>query len=315
MAFDVSAITGFTKEEVAPILYEMVLGAKTASMVDGAGNLIPGVKDATKLPQILANPTIQADGCDLSATGDVVLSQMTLDVAKMAIMEVLCEKDLETTVFRLKLKNGSNYDSLVLRNEIVEELKRRLALKMENLIWQGDTSLTSDANLKWFDGYKKLFKADANVNVATPSPKVALATAGNARAGLVALFKEIPLEIINDPNTVVFTGMDVVRSYQTDLTAANLFNPALFGDIKEIGVMPLENTHIKVHGVAGLNGTKFAVAVNLKNLFIGTDLANEEENISIDQDPIKKSKFYLQAAWKLGVSYAYGSEVAIYEWS
>lgn len=315
MAYDVSAITGFVKEETAPILYQMILGAKTASMIDGAGNLIPGVKDTTKLPKLLNDPTIQADSCDLTATGDNVLTQMTLDVAKMAIMEKLCEKDLETTVFRLKLKNGSNYDSLLLRTEIVAELQRRLALKMEKLIWQGDVTLTGDANLKWFDGFKKLWLADSDVVVATPSPKISLATAGNARAGLIALFKQIPLEIINDYETVVFTGMDVVRNYQTDLTAANLFNPALFGDIKEIGTIPLENTMIKVVGVAGLNSQKVAFAVNLKNMYLGTDLANEEETMDITQDPIKKSLFYIQTAWKLGVSYGYGSEVAVYQWS
>jgi hypothetical protein len=315
MAHNVTAIDNYIKEEVAPIIYDMILKPKTVSMIDGVGNVIPGVKGETKLPMILADPTIQADGCELTATGDDVLTQMTLDVAKMAIMEKVCEKDLETTVFRLKLKNGSNYDSVLLRNEITEELKRRLALKLENLVWQGDTTLTGDANLKWFDGYKKLFKADVNVVTATPSPKVALATAGNARAGLISLYKNIPLEIINDPDTVIFTGLDVVRNYQTDLAAANLYNPALYGTASEIGTLPLENSHLKVVGVAGLNAQKFAVAVNLRNLFVGTDLANEEENIEFTPDPIKKSLFYIQAAWKLGVSYAYGDKVAIYEWS
>jgi hypothetical protein len=315
MSYNVAAITGFVKEETAPILYQMILGAKTASMIDGAGNLIPGIKDATKLPKLLNDPTIQADSCDLTPTGDNVLTQMTLDVAKMAIMEKLCEKDLETTVFRLKLKNGSNYDTVLLRNEIVAELQRRLALKMENLIWQGDTALTGDANLKWFNGFKKLWLADVNVVVATPSPKIALATAGNARAGLIALYKQIPLAVINDADTVVFTGMDVVRSYQTDLAAANLYNPTLFGEASEIGNLPLENTHIKVVGVAGLNSQKVAFAVNLKNMYIGTDLANEEETLDVTQDPIKKSLFYIQTAWKLGVSYGFGDEVAVYQWS
>lgn len=315
MSYNVAAITGFVKEETAPILYQMILGAKTASLVDGAGNLIPGVKDTTKLPKLLNDPTIQADSCDLTATGDNVLTQMTLDVAKMAIMEKLCEKDLETTVFRLKLKNGSNYDTVLLRNEIVAELQRRLALKMENLIWQGDTTLTSDSNLKWFNGFKKLWLADSDVVVATPSPKVALSTVGNARAGLIALYKNIPLAVINDTDTVVFTGMDVVRNYQTDLAAANLYNPTMFGEASEIGTLPLENSHIKVIGVAGLNSQKVAFAVNLKNMYIGTDLANEEETLDVTQDPIKKSLFYIQTAWKLGVSYGYGAEVAVYQWS
>lgn len=313
MAYNVASITGYTKEEVAPVLYDMILGAKTAELIDKAGNLLVGIKDETKLPMIAADPTIQADSCDLTATGDVVLTQMTIDVAKMAVMQTLCEKDLETTVFRLKLKNGSNYDSITLRDEIVGELTRQLKLKMEKLIWQGDTSLTGDANLKWFNGFIKLWKADGNVSNVTPSPKIPLATAGNARIGVQTLYKNIPLEIINEPDTWIMGGLDVVRNYQTDLAAANLYH--ISGNANEIGTLPVENSHINLIGIPGLTGTKFACAVNLKNLYIGTDLANEEENISIDQDPIKKSKFYMQAAWKLGVSYAYGNKIAIYEWS
>lgn len=315
MAHDLSGLTSYTQEETAPFYHEMILGAKTVGLIEKAGGLFPGIKGPTKLPKIFADPTIQADSCNLTATGDDVVTQFELDVAKMAIAQTVCEKDLEPYIFRLNLAKGSNYESVLLRDEIMKELKERLKLKMEKLVWQGDTNLTSDANLKWFDGYIKQFKADVDVNVATPSPKIALATAGNARAGLTTLYKNIPLEIINDPDTIIFTGMDVVRNYQTDLTAANLYNPSLFGDVTEIGTMPLENTMLKVVGVPGLNSQKFAVALNLKNLAIPTDLANEEESLTIEPVANKKSLFLIQGAWKLGAGYAYGAEITIYEWS
>ena len=315
MAYTLTGLTGYTQEETAPIIKEMILGAKTLELIDGANRLLYGIKGATKLPVMNAEPTIQADSCNLSATGGVTLTQMSIDVAKMAIFETLCEKELEQTVFRTVMKVGSNYDTLVLRDEIVQDKIKRLKLQLEKCIWQGDTTLTGDAVLKWFDGYIKLFKADGNVIDVTPSPKIPLATSGNARVGLKAVYAQIPLEIINEPDVWVFAGLDVVRNYQMDLAAANLYNPAMFGDAAEVGVLPLENSHIKVIGLAGLTGTKIAVCTTLSNLYAATDLANEEEKLEIEQDPIKKSLFYIQAAWKLGVSYAYGDKVAIYEWS
>lgn len=315
MAHDLSGLTSYTQEETAPFYHEMILGSKTIGMIEKAGGLFPGIKGPVKLPKIFSDPTIQADSCDLTASGTDIITQFEMDVAKMAIAQTVCEKDLEPYIFRLQLAKGSNYESVLLRDELMKELKDRLKLKMENLLWQGDVTLTSDANLKWFDGYIKQFKADVDVVVSTPSPKIPLATAGNARAGLITLFKNIPLEVINDENTVIFTGMDVVRSYQTDLTAANLYNPSLFGDIKDIGTMPLENTHLQVVGVPGLNSKKFAVALNLKNLAVPTDLANEEESLTIEPVANKKSLFLIQGAWKLGASYAYGAEITIYEWS
>lgn len=315
MAYSVGTINNYTQEEVAPIITDMILGSKTIELLDGANRLLIGIKGATKLPVLGGEPTIQADSCNLTATGSVSLTQMSIDVAKMAMYETLCEKDLEQTVFRTVLRNGSNYDSITVRNEIVADKTKRLKLQLEKLVWQGDTTKTSDAVLKWFNGYIKLFKADVNVIAVTPSPKVALATAGNARVGIKALYQNIPLEIINEPDVWIFAGLDVVRNYQIDLAAANLYNPAMFGEAAEIGVLPVENSHIKVIGLPGLTGTKFACAATLSNLYAATDLANEEENISIDQDPIKKSLFHIQAAWKLGVSYAYGNKIAIYEWS
>ncbi len=315
MAYSIGTINNYTQEEVAPIITEMILGSKTIELLEGANRLLIGIKGATKLPVLGGEPTIQADSCNLTATGSVSLTQMSIDVAKMAMYETLCEKDLEQTVFRTVLRNGSNYDTIAVRNEIVADKTKRLKLQLEKLVWQGDVLLTSNAVLKWFDGFIKLFKADNNVVEVTPSPKIALATAGNARTGIQTIYKNIPLEIINEPDVWIFAGLDVVRNYQMDLAAANLYNPSMFGNADEIGVLPVENSHVRIIGLAGLTGTKFACATTLSNLYAATDLANEEENLSIDQDPIKKSLFHIQAAWKLGVSYAYGDKVAIYEWA
>lgn len=315
MAYSIGTIDNYTQEEVAPIITEMILGSKTLSLIEGANRLLIGIKGLTKIPKLGGEPVIQADSCDLTATGSSALTQMTIDVAKMAMYEKLCEKELEQTVFRTVLKNGSNYDTVYLRNEIVADKTKRLKLQLEKLVWQGDVTLTSDAVLKWFDGFVKLFKADVTVIDATPSPKIPLATTGNARAGIIALYKKIPLEIINEADVWMFAGLDVVRNYQMDLAAVNQYNPAMFGEANEIGVLPVENSHVKLIGLPGLTGTKFACVTTLSNLYAATDLANEEENISFEQDPVKKSLYHIQAAWKLGVSYAEGKDVAIYEWS
>lgn len=315
MSYSIGTMTGYTQEEVAPIIKDMILGSKTLELLYGANRMLIGIKGATKLPAINAEPTIQADGCDLVATGGVALTQISIDVAKMAIFEKLCEKELEQTVYRTILKTGSNYDNVSLRNEIVEDKLKRLKLQLEKLVWQGDTTLVGNAVLKWFNGYIKLFKADVTCIVATPGTKIPLATAGNARIGIQSIFKKIPLEIISEPDVWVFAGLDVVMNYQSDLAVANLYNQSLNGQGAEAGVVPVENSNIKLIGLPGLNGTKFACATTLSNLIGATDLANEEESLTISEDPIKKSLFYLQAAWKLGVTYEYGNKVAVYEWS
>lgn len=313
MAYTLTGIPAYDKQEVAPILFKVIEGTQTAELIDKAGNIIPGIKSSESLPTLLVDPTYQAGGCELTPTGNDVISQRKITVTEIAVMEKMCEKDLNAIFLQGLLKQGSNYDDVALRKSITELAIKAMKLKNENLFWQGDTLLTSDANLKWFDGFIKLFDADVNVTNIQPSPLIALATAGNARIGIKALKKAIPTRILNDPDTIIIAGWDVLSAYQDDLATANLYH--ITGEGMNKGVMPVENSHINIHAVSGLNGTKRAYVVNLKNLYIGTDMANEEENLDFTQDPIKKSLFYMQTAFKLGVQYFDGTAVVSYKWS
>jgi hypothetical protein len=311
MAYTLTGIPAYDKQEVAPILYKVIDGTQTAELIDKVGNIIPGIKSSESLPTILVDPIYQAGGCELTPTGSTTISQRKLTVTEIAVMEKMCEKDLNSIFLQGILKAGSNYDDVALRSTITELAIKQMALKNENLIWQGDITLVADANLKWIDGFIKLFDADGTVISLPTFP--ALATAGSARTGLKELKKNIPLRILNDPNTVILAGWDVLSAYQDDLATANHYH--LMGNGLDKGVMPVENSHINIHAVSGLNGTKRAYVLNLKNLYIGTDLANEYESIDFTQDPIKKSLHYMQLAFKMGVQYFDGSAIVAGEWA
>lgn len=313
MSYTLTGIPAYDKQEVGPILYSVIDGAQTAQLIDGVGNIIPGIKSSESLPTILVDPVYQAGGCELTATGSTVISQNKLTVVEIAVMEKMCEKDLNAIFLQQMLKKGSNYDDVALRNTITELAIKKMALKNENLIWQGDTTLVLDTNLLWFDGFIKLFDADSNVISVAPGTLLPLATSGNARVGIKTLKQSIPTSILNDPNTVILCGWDVLSAYQDDLATANLFH--ITGAGLDKGVMPAENSHINIKAVSGLNGTKRAYVLNLSNLYIGTDMANEYENLEFTQDPIKKSLHYMQVAFKLGISYFDGTQVKSYEWS
>lgn len=313
MAYVLTGIPAYDKQEVAPILYKVVEGTQTAALIDKVGNIIVGIKSSESLPTILVDPTYQAGGCELTATGSTTLSQTKITVVEIAVMEKMCEKDLNAIFMQGILKAGSNYDDVALRSTITERAVEAMQLKNENLYWQGDVLLTSNANLKWFDGFIKLIDADGNVINAQPSPLIALATAGNARIGIKALKKLIPTRIMNDPNTILVAGWDVLNAYQEDLATANLYH--ITGEGADKGIMPVENSHIKLVALTGLNGTKRAYALNTKNLFIGTDMVNEVENLDFTQDPIKKSLHYMQTAFKLGVMIYDGTAFVSYKWS
>ena len=100
--------------------------------------------------------------------------------------------------------------------------------------------------------------------------------------------------------------MDVFRTYTIALKAANMFHYTV--DAKADSEFVLPGTSIKVVAVQGLNGTNKIYASRLSNLFIGTDLLNEEERFEIfyakEADQVR-----FVSEFKMGVNFAFPGEI------
>ena len=104
----------------------------------------------------------------------------------------------------------------------------------------------------------------------------------------------------------IFCGQDVFRTYTIALKTANLFHYSI--DVKADSEFFLPGTTIKVVAVQGLNGTKKIYATRLSNLWLGTDLLNEEERFEIfyakEADQVR-----FVSEFKMGVNVAFLDEV------
>ena len=85
-----------------------------------------------------------------------------------------------------------------------------------------------------------------------------------------------------------------------------MFNYAFDGKADSEFVLP--GTSIKVVAVQGLNGTGDIFALRLSNLFLGTDLLNEEEKFEIffakEADEVR-----FACEFKMGVNIAFPDEI------
>jgi hypothetical protein len=79
-------------------------------------------------------------------------------------------------------------------------------------------------------------------------------------------------------------------------------------DVKADNEFVLPGTTIKVIAVQGLNGTNDILAGRLSNLFLGTDLLNEEEKFEIfyakEADQVR-----FVSEFKMGVNFAFPDEL------
>jgi ribosomal protein L18E len=311
MSFSVGTLANYTKENEALLVASSVLGSKTASLIKEQGNVMLGVKSAETI-NIMDTDAIFQDGssCGFNASGLTSFTQRTVTVGKIKVNEALCMKDLEAKYLQKALPAGSMYDSMVYSEEYSKRKAEKIAQQLERALWQGNTA-SVDVNLNKFTGLISLINtAGATVvnanSVAFHGVVETAITAANVISIFDDIYKAIPAQVVDKDDMAIFCGMDTFRTYTVALKTANQFHYTV--DQKANGEFILPGTTIKVIAVQGLNGTNDIVASRISNLFLGTDLLNEEERFEIffakEADQIR----YV-AEFKMGVNFAFPDEI------
>lgn len=166
-------------------------------------------------------------------------------------------------------------------------------------------TLTGNAAANASGVVAKVVKAASDF-FATP---VAAVTSSNVEAIMDAVYKAIPVEVLDKEDAIIFCGTDVFRLYTIALKNANLYHYGVDAVNFELF---LPGTNIKIVAVNGLNGTSRIIAARKSNLYYGLDLVGEEERFEIfyarENDEIR-----FMAAFKAGVQVAFPAQVANFE--
>jgi hypothetical protein len=311
MAFDVSTLAAYTEQNEALLVTDSVLGAKTAALIKSAGNVMVGVKSSETINIMDTDAIFQAGGtCGFNASGSTTFTQRTVTVGKIKVNESLCPKDLEAKYLQKALPTGSMYDSIPFEQEFADKKAKTIASQLETALWQGDTA-SGNGNLSRFDGLVKLIGAASGVVAANASTYISGAplstiTASNVISILDGVYQAIPAQVVAAEDMTIFVGQDVFRTYTIALKNANQFHYSI--DVKADSEFVLPGTPIKVIALQGLNGTNKIYAMRLSNLFLGTDLLNEEEKFEIfyakEADQVR-----FVSEFKMGVNVAFPDEI------
>jgi len=312
MAFDVSTLAAYTKDNWKELVTSSVLGSKTANLIKSQGNVLVGVKSAENITIMDTDAFFQSGtNCGFNASGTTTFTQRAVTVGKIKINEALCLKDLESKFLQNALPQGSRYTDMIFAEQYSNRKAEKVAEQMEIALWQGDTA-SANGNLNKFDGLLKLITAastavtNANTSTYITGGPISTITVSNVVAVFDAIYTAIPAKVVAKDDITIFCGMDTFRLYTIALKNANLFAYNL--DIKADSEFFLPGTTVKVVAVQGLNGTNDLVAARISNLFMGTDLLNEEERFEIfyakEADQIR----YVNE-FKAGVNFAFPDEI------
>ncbi len=90
MAFNVSALADYTEQNEALLVTSSVLGAKTASLIKSAGNVMVGVKSSETINIMDTDAIFQSGAsCGFNASGSTSFTQRTVNVGKIKFNESL----------------------------------------------------------------------------------------------------------------------------------------------------------------------------------------------------------------------------------
>lgn len=255
-----------------------------------------GIKLKEHLNYLEVAPTLQ-DGlnCELEPQGDVTLTNREIETAWIEVLIAICPKKLVGKWAEYLVRANANAESLPFEQYIIDGFIAEVNRKIEKLIFQGDKTLTTNPDLKWINGFVKVFQTDGTEVTVTGSTILAKLQA--LYAGLDDYTLERGAEIYVSPANY--------RAFLQELVSANLFHyPSA-----ESGTFPKEfflpGTDVKVVLTPGLEGVNnIALASFPDNLRYGCDMENDQEDVAVKYDPIKEL-FYVKALWNSGVQVAF----------
>ena len=304
MAFNVTGLTDYTNQQSTDLVLKSLFGSKTAAVLQAAGQVQVGVKSAEALNILTGDVYFQADGCGYTASGNTTFTQRNITVGKIKVEETLCPKTLEAKWMQTQIAAGSP-EEVPFEEQIGNDKASRIAKLLEVAMWQGDTATSNtNPNTNRFDGFNKVID-DAAASVDGNTTAATSITTSNVETLVDDMYNALPADIADAEDLVLFVGIDTFKKYSTALRASNLFHYAADSEGMEI-VVPA--TNLRLIAVGGLNGTDRMFAGRMANFFVGTDLANEEEEYrfwySQDNDEVR-----FRATMKYGVQVAFPDEI------
>lgn len=313
MALDLSALTNYVKENELQLTSAAIFSAKTASLIEARGNVQVGIKSAETINVMTTDAVFQAGGtCGFNSSGTTTITQRTLTVGKIKVQESICPKTFEAKYTQKALREGSSYDYMAYAEEYSAQKVQRIGAALETAIWQGDTA-SGTANLARFDGLIKIIDSLGFGGAGDPidgnaADLTTLSTA-NVIAAVDSIFAALPAALLDKDDVVIFCGNDTFREYVIALRTANLFHYPVDAANMEL-VIP--GTNVKLIGVNGLNGTDKMFGLSMANLYLGTDMLNEQDRFELFYaKEADEMRFVVE--FKLGVQVAFPDEVVYWK--
>lgn len=298
-----SGLTAYVEENDTRLLYQLQAEGDLAQYAE----IQDGVKYKQRLHFGTTTATFQADACSYNASDTTTLTEKTITVGAIAIMEDICVKSLNGYWAQQIVAAGAKGEE-VIPSEIAQawmEKKLNLVKRQINIAdWQGDTG-SGTANLNKYDGLIKEIFNDGSVVDGNTSDAATATTVSNILDRMQEMYLAIPEDLrAGSPDgsgLVWFMPQAYYDMYIIAGRNANLFHH----NIAE-GFGTYHGTNIELVPQPGLASQNKMVITTRDNIVIGRDSSEEELDVWYSKDDRINHSLI---AFKRGITYKFSSYI------
>ena len=301
MATTTSITTTYAGEHAGKWVSAALLSANTID--NGGVEVKQNVKYREVISKLATGDLVTDDACDFLATSSVTKTEVFLTPKELKVNLQLCKANFRNDWQAIEM-GYSAFDVLPksFQDYLLAHVVAKAALKNEQNIWSGDGSTSGQ-----FLGFIPALTVDADLPAANEVTGITI-NAGNVVAELGKIVDAIPAALYGSEDLRIYISQSIYRSYVRALGTlghVDRYNNQDMGDLMFDGV--------RLFVANGITGS-VAIAAEKSNLFFGTGLLNDQQEVKVldmaDLDGSDNVRIVMK--FTAGVAYANVEDIVTY---
>ena len=289
--------SSYSGEFAGKYLGAALLSAKTLD--EGAITILPNIKYKTAMKVGAFTDLVRSADCDFdSTTSGLTLTEKVLTPTELQVNLQICKKELHSD-WEAAQMGFSAFDELppLFSDYVIARVAAEVAKATEVSIWSGVAGEGS------FNGFATELAGDGTV--------VDVAAGGaidkdNVIAKLSAVVDAIPAGVYGAEDLTIYISQNIAKAYISAQAALG------YRELYNVGQTEMNFQGIKLFTANGL-GANTAVAAKASNLFFGTGLLDDRNEVKVidmaDLDGSQNVRVVMR--YTAGIQYGIGSDIVL----
>jgi len=289
--------SSYSGEFAGKYLGAALLSAKTLD--EGAITILPNIKYKAAMKVGAFTDLVRSADCDFdSTTSGLTLTEKVLTPTELQVNLQICKKELHSD-WEAAQMGFSAFDELppLFSDYVIARVAAEVAKATEVSIWSGVAGEGS------FNGFATELAGDGTV--------VDVAAGGaidkdNVIAKLSAVVDAIPAGVYGSEDLTIYISQNIAKAYISAQAALG------YRELYNVGQTEMNFQGIKLFTANGL-GANTAVAAQASNLFFGTGLLDDRNEVKVidmaDLDGSQNVRVVMR--YTAGIQYGIGSDIVL----